>query len=152
MKLIILLNLIIFIFIPVWAQDVDNISIENFSIDEVSFVGMKLDELIGNFGAPKTVFASRGIELWQDDVVFQYDQGDFYIYKDRVWQVKLSSAFGIKTGDPKQAVLLLMGDNLNDKGDHVLQPVPGKTWPMMFRVNFNNTGRVTSILIYRSDY
>jgi hypothetical protein len=120
--------------------------------DEFSFVGLRVAELIERFGAPASVFSVRGSELWQDDVVFQYTEGDFYIYRDRVWMVKIASAHGINVGDPKPAALLVLGARAEDKGDHLLMPIPGGAWPLMFRVNINNTGRVSDIFFYRSDY
>jgi hypothetical protein len=139
--------LLLFVFLPLWAQEQQLSANEPFSI-----VGLRLAELVERFGLPKTVFAARGNELWQDDVVFQYDEGDFYIYRDRVWQVRLSSVRGISVMDPKQVALLVMGDNVQDMGDHLLLPVSGNNWPMMFRVNINPAGLVSAIYIYRSDY
>ena len=137
------------------------ISLLNFSLwaegqadsyDSLSFIGMKLGELFERFGAPKAVYAARGMELWQDDVVFQYSDGDFYIYGDRVWQVKLPSAFGISVGDPKAAALLILGNMAEDRGDYLLMPVNGRDWPLMMRINFNNAFAVSAIFIYRPDF
>ncbi|MDR0502174.1 MAG: hypothetical protein LBH16_02515 [Treponema sp.] len=119
---------------------------------EFSYIGLKLPELIERLGAPKSVSAARGNELWQDDVVFQYNEGDFFIFKDRVWQVKFTSAYGISPGDPKQAVLLVLGESAEDKGDHLILPVQSKDWPLMIRVNLNSAGRAASIFIYRPDF
>ncbi|WP_461248011.1 hypothetical protein [Treponema sp. R6D11] len=77
---------------------------------------------------------------------------DFYIYRDRIWQVKLASTHGISNGDKKAAVLLAMGSNAVEKEDHALLAINGKNWPLMLRVNFNNTGLVTAIYIYRPDF
>jgi hypothetical protein len=141
------LSCLFLFFTLAWAQG------QPFSADEpFSFVGLRLAELIERFGAPKAVFAARGGELWQDDVVFQYDEGDFYIYTDRVWQVRLSSVRGISVRDRKQVALLVMGDDVQDMGDHLLLPLYGNNWPMMFRVNINPAGLVSAIYIYRSDY
>ena len=117
-----------------------------------SYVGMKLDELIGRFGAPEAVYAARGIEQWQDDVVFRYSEGDFYIFGDRVWQVKLPSVYGISTGDPKAAVSLVLGNQAEDNGDHMLLPLRDQSWPLMMRINFNNAFVVNAIYIYRPDF
>jgi hypothetical protein len=113
---------------------------------------MTLPELIERFGTPKTAIAVRGNEQWQDDVVFQYTEGDFYIYRDRVWQVMLSSACGISNRDRKAAVLLVLGNTAEDKGDHILFSISGKSWPLMLRVNLSNSGLVTAIYIYRPDF
>jgi hypothetical protein len=98
---------------------------------------MTLAELIGSFGAPKTVLSVRGIEQWQDDVVFQYSEGDFYIHRDRVWQVMLPSVYGFSNRDRKAVVLLTLGNKAQDMGNHILFPVSGKDWPLMLRVNMS---------------
>jgi hypothetical protein len=120
--------------------------------DPLFFVGMTLADLIGRFGTPTAVFAARGNELWQDDVVFRYAGGDFYIYRDRVWQVKLASAFGVSNGNTKTATLTALGNTAQDRGDHALMPLSGGNWPLMLRVNFNETGFVIAIYIYRPDF
>jgi len=119
---------------------------------ELSYIGLKLAELIERLGPPRAVSAARGNELWQDDVVFQYNEGDFFIYKDRVWQVKFLSAYGISLGDPRQAALLVLGEAAEDRGDHLVLPLQGKDWPLVIRVNLNGAGRVAAIFIYRPDF
>ena len=116
------------------------------------FVGMTVSQLIGRFGPPLTVHASRGQEPWQDDVVFQYPMGNFYIHRDRVWQVSVNSTHGIRLGDPRAAVLLTLGDNARDFGSNVVYQLPPASWPMALRVNLNAAGIVTAIFVYRSDY
>nr|AGS52646.1 hypothetical protein [uncultured bacterium contig00043] len=115
--------------------------------------------MIGRFGAPKMVYSARGNELWQDDVVFQYEKAppigavDFFIYRDRVWQVKVASVNGIAVGEPKQSALTVLGSEAEDRADHLLMKVSDRDWPLMLRVNINNgTGRVASIYIYRIDF
>jgi hypothetical protein len=120
--------------------------------DSFSQVGLRLAELLEQFGPPRAVFAARGNEPWQDDVIFQYEGRDFYIHRDRVWQVKPVSEQGITIGDPKQAALLALGNRAEDRGDHLIMPVTGRNWPMMLRVNFNSSSRVSAIYIYRMDY
>jgi hypothetical protein len=147
MKRRLFLPLLLFFTLPLWPQEQVGAATDPFS-----FVGIKVAELIERFGPPIAVFAARGNEIWQDDVVFQYTGGDFYIFKDRVWQVKLASAFGINSGDPKQAALLVLGAKAQDRGDYLLMTVSGKDRPLMFRVNINNAGRVAAIFIYRPDF
>jgi hypothetical protein len=117
----------------------------------VSNIGLRLEDLFFRYGAPKTVHAARGDEDWQDDVVFVYNEGDFYIYRDRVWQIGLKSGYGMKIGDTKASVLLAFADNARDEGDYLLYPISGGAWPMSLRVNFN-AGRVSGIFVYRSDF
>jgi len=122
--------------------------------EAVSFIGMRLDALLGLFGAPSAVHAARGAEEWQDDVVFVYPQGDFYIHRDRVWQVGFSSLGGMRVGDPRAVASLVLGDAAQDHGDFViypLQPLPGTGWPVAMRVSFS-AGRIAAIFVYRTDF
>ena len=123
-----------------------------FTGDPLSLVGLRVSELINRFGHPQAVYASRGQEVWQDDVVFVYSEGDFYIFRDRVWQLGLKSAYGVSVGDSKPVVSLTLGEQAVDRGDHILMPLPSGGWPMMLRVSFNAAGRVEGIFVYRPDY
>jgi len=122
------------------------------SDEQLSFVGMMMADLLNKFGPPRSVICERGVEPWQDDVVFQYNGADFYIYRDRIWQVKLASTHGISNGDKKAAALLIMGNSVEEKEDYALLAINGRSWPLMLRVNFNNTGLVSAIYIYRPDF
>jgi hypothetical protein len=135
---------LLFIACPLWPQD--------SGVEPHSFVGMSLAELFGRFGPPRAVYAARGEERWQDDVVFEYAQGDFYIYKDRVWQVGLASAYGVALGDPKPAALLVIGDKAEDRGNYMLAPLSGAPWPLMLRINFTGSGLTSAIFVYRPDF
>jgi len=151
MKKVPLLLLLSLLAIPMWAQNQPVYT--GLSADEqLSFVGMMMADLLEQFGPPRSVITERGNEIWQDDVVFQYNGADFYIYRDRIWQVKLASTHGVSNGDPRAAVLLTLGDAAEDRGDHLLLPITGKDWPLMIRVNFNSTGQVKAIYIYRPDF
>jgi hypothetical protein len=117
----------------------------------ISNIGLKLEDLFQRYGAPKTVHAARGDETWQDDVVFVYNDWDFYIYRDRVWQIGLKSGYGIKIGDAKAAALLALADKAQEEGDYMLYPIAGGAWPLSLRVNFN-AGKISGIFIYRTDF
>ncbi|MDR2730765.1 MAG: hypothetical protein LBB81_07705 [Treponema sp.] len=119
--------------------------------EQFSLIGLKLPELFEDFGPPDAVYAARGNEVWQDDVVFQYAGKDFFIYKDRVWQVKFSSVFGISLNDPRRAAMLRLGNTADDNGDYALLPLQGGDWPLMIRVNFT-AEFVSAIYVYRSDF
>jgi hypothetical protein len=120
--------------------------------DPASFVGLTLAEVLLRFGAPKSVYPVRGVELWQDDVVFEYDDQDLYIYKDRVWQVGLKAVHGISLGDRRAAVLTALGAGYQNFEDHILFPLPSRGWPLTLRINLNLSGSVSAIYIYRSDF
>ena len=137
-----MLLVLLFAAFPLWAQQEE----------PQSFVGLTLEQLIARLGVPQTVFVSRGAELWQDDVVFQYPLGNFYIHRNRVWQVSLRETQSIRLGDTRAAVLLALGEGARDLGRHVVYRLPSALWPMALRVNLNEAGVVTAIFIYRSDY
>jgi hypothetical protein len=117
----------------------------------VPIIGLSLEDLFQRFGAPRTVHAARGEENWQDDVVFVYGDRDFYIYRDRVWQIGLKSGYGVKTGDAKAAALLVFADKAQDMGDYLLYPIAGGAWPLSLRVNFN-AGKISGMFVYRTDF
>jgi len=126
--------------------------------DPLSYIGMPLPQLLEMFGPPKAVHAVRGSEVWQDDVVFEYQEGDFYIYKDRVWQVSLKAAYGISLGDSRAAAALIFG-NAEDRGNILIWPLPSGgarpthgAWPAALRINLNPQGLVSAIFVYRSDF
>jgi hypothetical protein len=119
--------------------------------DIASNIGLRLEDLFLRFGAPGTVHAARGDEDWQDDVVFVYNEWDFYIYRDRVWQIGIKSGYGIKIGDAKAAALLVLADKARDNGDYLLYPITGGAWPLSLRVNFI-ANKVSGIFVYRTDF
>ncbi len=151
MKRVLFSLLLLFFTLPLFAQNQPIYAGLNAD-EQLSLVGMMMADLLERFGPPRSVVSERGNEPWQDDVVFQYNGADFYIYRDRIWQVKLASTHGISNGDKKAAVLLTLGSSAIDKDDHVLLTINSKNWTLMMRVNFNNTGLVTAIYIYRPDF
>lgn len=120
--------------------------------DPADFLGLTLAELLERFGPPSAVRAVRGIEEWQDDVVFAYPPGDFYLYKNRVWQVSVSEAGAVRTGDNKMVALLALGDAVTDNGDYLTYDIPGRSWPITLRCNLDKAGKITAIFLYRPDY
>ena len=138
---------ILLFFIPrLWAQqDVSR------NDEIISNIGLRLEDVFLRYGAPNTVHAARGNEHWQDDVVFVYNEWDFYIFRDRVWQIGLKSAYGMKVGDPKAAALLVLGDKARAEGDYLLCPLTGSSWPLSLRVNFN-ADKISGIFVYRTDF
>ncbi|MDR2072089.1 MAG: hypothetical protein LBP60_01460 [Spirochaetaceae bacterium] len=119
--------------------------------DPALLIGTTLSDLIGRYGIPKQVYAVRGIAAWQDDVVFVYDTGEFYIFGNRVWQLKFRSAYNIKDGDTKATVIRVLGEGRNFEG-YTLFQLPSKVWPIMLRVNWDASDRAAGIYIYRSDF
>jgi hypothetical protein len=120
--------------------------------DPASLIGLTLGEALAWFGPPQSVHPVRGLEEWQDDVVFVYRDRDVYIYRDRVWQLGLKEAYGIRAGDPRGAVFLMLGDTAEAHPGYVLADLPGRAWPLTIRVNLDSAGKVLGLFIYRSDF
>ena len=133
---------------PLWSQAPPGASLDS---ELFTLVGIRLDELIMRFGIPQTVYAARGEEHWQDDVVFVYNQGNFHIYHDRVWQIGFRSAYGMNVGDLKAVAMLIFGENAYDAGSYILYPLPPGNWPLSLRVNISND-RISGIFVFRPDF
>ena len=150
-KLLMRRILLIFLFtlaVQLYSQSQESIGRQG---ELASYIGIKIDELISRFGPPLKVFAARGGEIWQDDVVFEYRDGLFYIFEDRVWQVSIKSAYDINVGDLKSVALLIIGDTAEDHGDYILYNFEPGIWPLAMRINIVS-GIISEIFIFRSDY
>ncbi|MDR2136554.1 MAG: hypothetical protein LBO76_08065 [Treponema sp.] len=117
-----------------------------------ALIGLTLEGLYGSFGVPEAVYAVRGADEWQDDVVLVYPQADFYVYRDRVWQVGIRAVRGIRVGDSREAVILALGEEAREGEDYVLLPIYGRPWPIALRVNLGGSALVAEIFVYRSDF
>jgi len=131
--------------IPLHAQNQPN------TTDAVSFVGLTVSELLQTFGVPLSVHASRGVEVWQDDVVFVYPEGDFYLHRDRVWQVGVKAIRGINSGDSRDKVLHTLGESARLLSGSVFFQIDHAPWPLVLRYDFDTNSRVRGIFVYRSD-
>jgi hypothetical protein len=117
----------------------------------VLLIGATLQELISRNGVPKQVYAVRGVESWQDDVVFVYDDIECFIFGNRVWQIKIRAAYNIKDGDTRAAVIRTLGEGRDFDG-YTLYQLPARTWPLFLRINWNAQGKAAGLYIYRSDF
>jgi hypothetical protein len=103
------------------------------------------------YGIPDMVYVERGAEEWQDDVVFEYSDWKLYVFKDRVWQVGVKSVRGIRLGDSGGMISLVLGEGVKTYDGYMLYTLPSRAWPLQMRFDLNAAGKVTAILIYRSD-
>ncbi|MDR2376002.1 MAG: hypothetical protein LBD96_06135 [Treponema sp.] len=117
-----------------------------------TLIGLTLEGLYGLLGVPQAVYAVRGADEWQDDVVLVYPQGDFYVYRDRVWQLGIKAIRGIRLGDSREAVVLALGEEVREGEDYFLLPIYGRSWPITLRVNMGGSAQVAEIFVYRSDF
>jgi hypothetical protein len=115
-------------------------------------IGLTLAEALSRFGPPQSVYPVRGREEWQDDVVFEYENQDMYVYRDRIWQLGLKTACGISLGDPRHLVLLVLGEDARIFPGYILASLPESSWPLCLRVNLDSQDRVSALFMYRSDF
>ena len=120
--------------------------------DPAEIVGLTLMSVYARYGIPESVYAVRGAEEWQDDVVFVYQDWDLYIFRDRVWQVGLKSALGINLGDSAGMVFLMLGEEVQVFDGYLLYSLPPRSWPLQLRLDLDEAGKVTAIYVYRSDF
>ncbi|MDR1325263.1 MAG: hypothetical protein LBK00_04420 [Treponema sp.] len=120
--------------------------------DPSSFIGLTLAELLSLFGVPMAVYPERGLEDWQDDVIFIYNNGlSFYVYKDRVWQLSLQSAYGVNVGDSRSSSAAMLRWPVENYDNCTLYSLPSRGWPLVLRLDFIDS-LVSVIRIYRSDF
>jgi hypothetical protein len=141
---ILVVVLLILCSFSVWGQ-------YDYANDPASLVGARLGDLITMFGAPQSVYATRGPNTWQDDVVFAYGDWEFYIYRDRVWQISLKAAYGIKIGERREVIPLVLGNGVQIYDGFTLYTYSNRSWPITIRFNTDQYGLVTAIFIYRAD-
>lgn len=131
-------------FAPARAQEAE--------ADPVDLVGVNLRELVSRFGPPDSVLAVRGLEEWQDDVVFVYRDQEFYIFKDQVWQLSLKSFSGVGVGTRRERLAQVFGEALESQSGYILFPLAGRSMPLTLRFNTDMRDLVSAIFIYRSDF
>jgi hypothetical protein len=126
-----------------------------------SLIGATLEELLSLAGPPQSVYPVRGLELWQDDVVFVYPSLDVYLFKDRVWQVSPLAAYRVTTGDTRERVEAALGPVFTEipvrEGEYALvYAMSNRPWPLALRVHFKRgiagPDAVSALYIYRSDF
>jgi hypothetical protein len=114
-------------------------------------VGLTIAQVSELFGPPKEVYAVRGRETWQDDVVFVYDGFDLYLYKNRVWQASVKEALGMRVGDVKGVAQLILGQPAEETPASLVYNLKDTVWPHNLRINLNKSGKISAIIFYRAD-
>ena len=124
--------------------------------DPALLLGMGLEEAWMAFGAPSRVYALRGDEAWQDDVVFEYPQGfSLFWFEDRLWQIGFSSGYpgkirGLSVGDGEAALASFGPPILEASGFRVFE-LPYRGFPLRLRARVEG-GRVAEAYVYRADF
>ena len=126
------------------------------SLELPTLVGLTVPEALERFGAPAEVFAARGAEPWQDDVVFYYPPG-FYLfwYQNRVWQARVDDSFegtflNLSMGRSREQVLAALGPPMREVGDSLVYHLEDRGYPVRLRLYFRD-GILADAYCYRGD-
>ncbi len=126
--------------------------------DPAVLLGLTPTQAIERFGAPTSVFAIRGTEAWQDDVVFDYGEGfSLFLFKDRVWQVRValpyaSPVLGFVVGSSKERAASALGSPVLELAGAVEWNLPGEAWPVRLRGILDAGGLIPELYVYRADF
>src|SRR5512133_2968190 len=125
--------------------------------DPALLLGLDLKQAVERFGLPESLYAARGAEPWQDDVVFQYPGGfSLFWYSGRVWQVRLGSsysgsAYGVFIGDAPDKIVSLLGQPFLSAEGSYLFNLPGRNYPIRLRA-YVKDGKIADLYVYRADF
>ena len=135
----------------------DRIAFHEWLDNVSSLLGTSLEEAFESFGVPRKVLPMRGEEPWQDDVVFEYDEGfSVFWYKDRVWQLRFGPGFhgnfsDAGMGSSREKLIAALGKPFHIEEDWMLYHLAGKGYPLRLRLFFGKEG-LEDIYIYRGDF
>ncbi len=119
--------------------------------DPGAYVGADIATVLSALGPPEEMSVARGSLPAADDVVFSYQDFDLYWVKDRVWQVRCESTYGLSVGFTEEDVLKVLGAPLSRAAGELIYNIAGRAWPMRLSVSFNDVGIVRALYVYRSD-
>jgi hypothetical protein len=125
--------------------------------DPVRFIGLDPQAAFSTLGSPQEVFAFRGADEKQDNVVFFYP--DFlylFWYRNRVWQVRVDMrfakpVFGLSLGMTEEEVEKSRTRPLIPAGNSLYFNLDDEKFPLRVRLLFTS-GVLSDVYVYRSDY
>lgn len=137
--------------------------------DAAGLIGLGPAEALRSLGAPSEVFAHRGEEGWQDDVVFYYPGGLYlFWYQSRIWQVRADARFtgsflGLRMGWAREQVVAAVARPFRELDDSLVfflpdaSLLPGSggrnlgTYPLRLRAFFRDA-KLSDLYFYRGDF
>ena len=125
--------------------------------DPTRLIGLDIPGAVASLGLPQQMFAWRGAEEREDNVVFYYP--DFlylFWYKDRVWQVRCdrrfaATVFGLTLGWSREQVERASPRTLTPNGDSLYFDLSDGSFPLRVRLVFT-AGVLSDLYVYRSDF
>jgi hypothetical protein len=135
----------------------------------LSLIGSTVAEAFAALGAPAEVFAYRGADSRQDDVVFYYPSHVYlFWFQNRVWQVRADGRYegpflGLTMGSSRDQVIAAVGRQFQELADSLvfllqdasqLAGADGRSrgaYPLRLRV-FLQDGKASDAYLYRGDF
>jgi hypothetical protein len=129
------------------------------TVDPADLIGMDPPAAFAALGAPQEIFAWRGTEPAEDNVVFFYpDFRYLFWFGCRVWQVRYDSrfvgtvmGFAIGMGRAEAEAVTVGKGMLQESGGSLYLAVDTGRFPVRLRLAMVE-GRVADIYVYRSDW
>ncbi len=143
---------------PINAQGQAASSLSVLPEDPAELLGYTVQQLLSAFGPPEKVYAVRGEEAWQDDVVFDYPAGfSFFLFKDHVWQVLVAKTygypvFGFLPGSMPERVVSMLGSPSSSNETMYEWILPAGAWPVRLRGRLDGNGAIGELYLYRADF
>lgn len=125
--------------------------------DPAQVLGYSPAQLLASYGPPARVFAVRGAEPWQDDVVFDYGSFSAFIFMDRVWQLRIGADYpepmlGFYPSAALERIEASLGLPATRGADNYEWILPGRGWPVRLRAVTDEAGSVRELYLYRADF
>jgi hypothetical protein len=124
--------------------------------DLPALVGLTLSEALERLGAPEEVFAARGAEAWEDDVVFYYPRHLYlFWYQNRVWQARLDARYegrflALSMGLSRAEVVAALGAPMRELPDSLVYQLEDRGYPVRLRLYFEED-RLVDAYCFRAD-
>ena len=125
--------------------------------NSLNWLGMDLQTVYKEFGAPQEVFCYRADISKDDNVVFYYKEHIYlFWFENRVWVVRFDERFkheflGIKMGMPRERILEILGDKFKEMDDSLIFYLPDQGFPVRLRLFFKEN-MLCDAYVYRGDY
>jgi hypothetical protein len=125
--------------------------------DPADLIGMDPPAAFTALGPPREIFAWRGVEPAEDNIVFFYpDFRYLFWFANRVWQVRYDNRYagtvmGFSIGMGRAEAEATGQGRLQESGGSLYLAVDTGRFPVRLRLAMVD-GRVADIYVYRSDW